>query len=234
MGRLRRCLTAIDRYRHSLGFGIHSPFAFGFIRGVLREQSPYYAYEAIADSRREAVSMIPHGLLKRHVMSTGDAFMLFRVVCRFNPSSILQCGVYAGVDSVAMLEVDSRSRLMVCPIDEANPVFDRVTSRFGDRISRCRSVEEGADRYFASPGSDRPFVLINDTCGHPDVIAGILSQVVARGSVAVVRGIDRDKMGGVWQTALDGMACGMSFSNGVTGIITAFAHLPRQHFSLWF
>lgn len=46
----------IRRRRTSSGFGVHSPFAFRFIRGVLREDAPYYGFpelDALASDGEE-------------------------------------------------------------------------------------------------------------------------------------------------------------------------------------
>lgn len=40
----------LRRFRHRKGYGVHSPFAFGFIKQVLEEHDAYYAYRQI-DSR---------------------------------------------------------------------------------------------------------------------------------------------------------------------------------------
>lgn len=40
----------LRRIRHRNGYGVHSPFAFGFIKQVLEEHDAYYAYRQI-DSR---------------------------------------------------------------------------------------------------------------------------------------------------------------------------------------
>ena len=37
-------LLWLRRFRHRRGYGVHSPFAFGFITGVVYERTPYYAY----------------------------------------------------------------------------------------------------------------------------------------------------------------------------------------------
>ena len=37
----------LTRYRHSKGFGVHSPFAFRFITEVLGERCPYYDFERL-------------------------------------------------------------------------------------------------------------------------------------------------------------------------------------------
>ena len=41
---LLRCLRWLLRFRHRCGYGIHSPFAFGFVTGVIYESGQYYAY----------------------------------------------------------------------------------------------------------------------------------------------------------------------------------------------
>ncbi len=73
---LRRILTLPWRrammWRTSLGFGIHSPFAFGFVRNVLRNPHPFYAF------RREITS--------------ADERRLFRVVNYFNPQTVALIG----------------------------------------------------------------------------------------------------------------------------------------------
>lgn len=44
MDRLRRLFVWICRLRHSKGFGIQSPTSYRFVRYVVCEQAPYYAY----------------------------------------------------------------------------------------------------------------------------------------------------------------------------------------------
>ena len=48
--------TPLTRWRTSLGFGVHSPFAFRFIREVLRERRcAYYAYTDIAACKKTCI-----------------------------------------------------------------------------------------------------------------------------------------------------------------------------------
>lgn len=52
MNRLLRCWTWLRRIRHRRGYGIHSPFAFALVTGVIYERGAYYAYEALRRERR--------------------------------------------------------------------------------------------------------------------------------------------------------------------------------------
>ena len=88
MLKIKRYYTALDRYRRSKGYGIHSPFAFRFVLKVLRERSGYYAYQTIRDGRNLAlVRMVEEGISSRKVLSNKNARLIFRVVNFFNPSA---------------------------------------------------------------------------------------------------------------------------------------------------
>lgn len=56
----------------SRGFGVHSPFAFNFITGVLRDRNAYYAYTAIGPSK--------------------DARRLYRVILALAPQTVVVTG----------------------------------------------------------------------------------------------------------------------------------------------
>ena len=43
----RRPWVWIRRFRHRRGYGVHSPFAYSFLRGVVYERGTYYAYAAL-------------------------------------------------------------------------------------------------------------------------------------------------------------------------------------------
>lgn len=73
-------LTSLNRYRRSRGFGVHSPFAFYFIKRVIKETCRYYSYDIID---REA---------KLNHVSRSEARLLFRVANHFNPGSMLVSG----------------------------------------------------------------------------------------------------------------------------------------------
>lgn len=235
MGKLSRYGSALKRYRQSLGFGVHSPFAFAFIRGVLVEKSPYYAYKRLATARRMSLDMANNKGRHRRVISLKSAKLLFRVTCRFNPALILQCGASYGVSSVSMLEVDSASRLMVYTgSDVHDEIYTALTSPFGDRVTRYATLEDATKEYLASLNGHPPFMLVNDTCGCIGTLRIVMPHILDGGGIAVMRNLGRPDMRALWEDSLSVMKHGMSFTNGRIGIITAMPHLPCQHFSLWF
>lgn len=65
-------LRKAKMWRTGRGFGIHSPFAFGFVCDVLRNPHPFYAF--------------------RSEVTTGADQRLFRVVNHFNPRTVALIG----------------------------------------------------------------------------------------------------------------------------------------------
>lgn len=47
-----RLIHWILRFKQRKGYGIHSPFAFNFVTGVIYEQGTYYAYRQLDDERK--------------------------------------------------------------------------------------------------------------------------------------------------------------------------------------
>ena len=114
MKTLKRLLTSFNRYKRSKGFGVHSPFAFYLILNVLRERLPYYAYANIELRSNMALNLSARISRHRRVISIKNAKMLFRIACYFNPQSIMQIGTTYGVSTTAILDVSSRSQLVIC------------------------------------------------------------------------------------------------------------------------
>ena len=49
-----RSLIWVRRFRHRCGYGVHSPFAFNLITGVIYEKGEFYAYAPLRSLRGEA------------------------------------------------------------------------------------------------------------------------------------------------------------------------------------
>ena len=70
LSRTLRLLRWLRRFRKRCGYGIHSPFAFSFVTGVVYETGEYYAYERL----RKAFRSTPAAPLRLK-----DVLLLFRL-----------------------------------------------------------------------------------------------------------------------------------------------------------
>lgn len=71
---LQRCFRWISRFRHRRGYGIHSPFAFNMVTGVIYERGTYYAYEslrALRQTQKSALRECDDRLLFRLMNASG-------------------------------------------------------------------------------------------------------------------------------------------------------------------
>lgn len=72
------------RWRHGRGFGIHSPFAYSFVKETLRQKLPYYAYELIDAMTFADDSETDIGAAKLK--------LIFRIAVRFSPTRVAVVG----------------------------------------------------------------------------------------------------------------------------------------------
>lgn len=94
MIRLRRLIKTPRRLARSKGFGVHSPFAYSFIRDTIRCRNSYYAYTAIEQLSRQAGCR------------ESDLKLIFRIACRFD---ITRFAVY-GKEAAVLKQVLSLTR----------------------------------------------------------------------------------------------------------------------------
>lgn len=90
-----RPLVWLLRFRHRRGYGVHSPFAFGFITGVVYERGEYYAYAELRAQRNERVKQAREarkGTSKALVLREKDERLLFRIINFAAPRTALVYG----------------------------------------------------------------------------------------------------------------------------------------------
>ena len=83
-----RILRWLCRWRHRCGYGVHSPFAFSLITGVIYETSPYYAYATL---RKGVNARTPYGAAydAGSGMLEKDLRLLFRLANFCHPHRII-------------------------------------------------------------------------------------------------------------------------------------------------
>ena len=117
----KRYVAYLVKARHWKGFGIHSPFVFDLVANLMREPYPYYDFQKITAWRqalmrskekvditdlgagsavartttRRLADVVRYGSIPRKY---GE--LLFRLVRRFNPETIIELGTSAGISSL--------------------------------------------------------------------------------------------------------------------------------------
>lgn len=231
-------LSSVPRYKRSQGFGIHSPFAYSFVTRVLGEKLHYYPYRDIALRRNMAMNLASQIAGHRRVISEKNARLVFRVACYFNPDAVLQIGTTYGVSTTAILDVSRSSRLVITPgTTQCNQVYDKVTRRYGDRITSCQGVEAAIAAYRELPADKPPFIMVNSIDSEADqetLYAYIMEALEAGGTVLWRNLLTSELVAALHERVNKALDHGMTFTNGRMSVVVGARHLPRQRFNLWF
>lgn len=198
------------RYRTSRGFGVHSPFAFGFITKVICDREAYYyAYPEIdslcGKTHRDS-------LLDNMVFSTSDyerqeARMLFRMLCRLRPAQVIEIGGGNEVSRIIIERAIPHASLhrwshdTPTRIDFDQPCLIIVNYTIDINFTIVRSYLLGA-------------------LNHP------------QGVVVFFRNMHLPMLKRLWDQVFAAAPLGMTFHDDVTGIYVASPKLPRKDFEL--
>ena len=222
-------MTAWSRHHRSGGFGIHSPFAYSFVRTVLRERTPYYAYSGIG----QLVKTIKEGTSRRQrremdLLSERDTRLLFRVTNFFNPNRILQSGAATGVESVAMLAVNRESRLhLYDPQIEQNALAVRVLQSQLDRVDCYDDAQVAVDDFLKADGVGMALLNV-------PVDVSLLHRLLDEGTALVLRHLnDNEEMWSLFDACSSHMTTGQTYTNGKIAILNPNPKLQREDFVLW-
>ena len=230
MTQFKRYVTAWSRHHRSGGFGIHSPYAYQFVREVWRQRLPYYAYEGL----HQLLDTITSNTTSKQrrdmdLIVEREAKLLFRVTNFFNPRQILQIGAATGVESVAMLEVNRDSRLFLYDLGlEQKPLAVRVLQSQMDRVD-CYDDIEVAVNDFSSGDDVSKLALVNTA-----VDEKVLQQLLDAQTVLVLRNLNRDTaMRSLFEACCDYMPMGQTYTNNKIAILNPNPKLQREDFLLW-
>lgn len=192
------------RWRRTHGFGVHSPFAFNFITKVLGEkEAEYYAYAEIAafcpKARRAGINEIFAG----KDMSVPEAHMLFRVLCYFNPTEIIEMGHGHEVTNIIIERAVPRAKRTVWHAGR-----DLIPVEQGELMVLLNQITKEE--------TDEAYRLITGLAAQRDVTV-IIRNIKP---IAAVRRL--------WEQLADSELPGMGFVDGYTAIFVAHRGLPHQ------
>lgn len=227
MGLLGYTFRTFNRLRHGKGFGVHSPFAYMFIREVLRlpDKYAYYSYHELEYWHEVAVDEklgepLPLKYLK----------MIFRIGNYFRSSRILLLGEYDTLLAVAAASVSPDTK--VCVWDAAGKI---KLDPLKNRSERFRQIRGDVDLHTAlsslADGYGRPTVIINGDS--EEIESAVLSDNISRlEPVFIVVRLKQNRR--IWNRLMQNYSdSGMSFANPHVAVMVPDQRLPRQHFNLW-
>lgn len=231
MGLIGNTLHAFGRLRAGKGFGIHSPFAYTFVKDVLRlpDTYGYYAYHEIAWLHHEAA----HSGSAKPV-SLKYLKMIFRIGNFFRSDRILIVGAAEPLTAASAATLDDSTRVTV--LDPATDIRKNSLIKKSGRakqISACDNPAKAAA--FLAAGHDtadgRPLLIFALPCTaeHLDTLLAAAAQSQA---ILIVTRLKRNRA--VWERITAAFTDhGMSFANPHIAVMVPEKGLPRQHFNLW-
>ena len=239
MGRIKRYRTALSRHHRSKGHGIHSPFAFNFVRFVLREKLPYYCYPELAAKRQAVIESMREVKNHPRVISLKGMKMIFRITNHFNPSCIFQVGSCYGLSEASMLSVTPSSRLWLYdPHINNYQVTANVLLPYLENIKCYYELDVAIDEYLKEMDQNKPpFLAINSVAANGDIesLTLALDKIIQGDCVIILRNLHRAKeMKQLWLQLKASMKHGQSFTNEKIAVIVANKKLNLQHYFLWF
>jgi hypothetical protein len=228
--RLKQYLNAWSRHHRSGGFGIHSPYAYQFVRTVWRQQWPYYAYGGI-HQLIETIKSSTNRQQRREMdlISEREARLLFRVTNFFNPGCILQVGCATAVESVAMLAVNSHNRLYLYdPQLEHNMLAVRILQSQLDRVECYNVVNVAVDEFLENAAAPK-IALVNSP-----IQATVLKRLLDTQCVLVLRNLNHnEEMSRLYDICCQHMSMGQTYTNNKIAILNPNPKLQRENFLLW-
>lgn len=199
-----------NRWKRSLGFGVHSPFAFSFITKVINEtEAVYYAYPEID-------ALCPKNKLVgfNEIFAGGDfaipeAHLLFRTLCRVNPSVVIEIGNGHEVTHVTI----SRS------------------------VPKAKVITWGTGRRSEMPEEGTVFILVNEMLeiNYDEIKDLVLDTIANRTAVLFIRNLrNLSEPRRLWDGLIRRAQWGMGFCDEHTGIFFSSPKLPKTVYSLLF
>ena len=191
---------------------------------------PYYAYQGIGqliDTVKTSTTRQQRRAMD--LISEREAKLLFRVANFFNPSCIIQVGAATGIESVAMMEVNSGSRLYLYdPQLEQNALAVRVLQSQLDRVECYDDISKAIDD-FLQTGESPLLALVNTP-----VDETVLQRLLDAGCVLVMRRLQHDKvMSSLFDVCCEHMPMGQTYTNNKIAILNPNPKLQREDFLLW-
>lgn len=184
MSRLKMVAVWLSRINHCRGFGVQSPSAYAFIRYVVNEHYPYYAYEDLRKQHAD-VSDVRLKLCKLYLRLANYAQAAQWLWCG-EPCDAKRSYVNSGCSHTRQSVADADSALPTP--DAAQPTVAVIPLSAPDATRRTlalRFVETADEARRLSEAPHSKTMLVVEGIGHDAPAADIWRQLTADNRVSV-------------------------------------------------
>lgn len=228
------------KLRYRKGFGVHSPFAYDLITSVIEEQNRYYSYNAIETFLRKI--LYPHlssdklAIQKR--IEKKKSTLLFRLINRFKPKTVLEIGTSWGISTLYMSAPYSGIRQICIEPDEVVAALTKeVLQNASSGVRLISGSFSSLPQKEIKALSPVDFVLIHASRNALPVEDTIrqISPFLSTEAVVVVDGIRRnDNRQQEWSRAIGYQGVTVSMDLYDIGLLFFYPKLNKQHYIVSF
>lgn len=219
MNGLRQLYATLCRLRHRYGFGVHSPFAFDLLTGVVYERHDYYAYAELKRLRRKAPPALP-------CCSAWTDCLLFRLVNRFQPETVVEVGTGAGL-SICYMAAAKKETHCVTMDTERHEAVASILKKY-PAVTYRKAVLQGGTALHDFQSIDLLHVA------HTSCYEALFEEAVAHASprsLFVIEGIcDSPAKQKWWKRVVADSRTGVTFDLHGMGLVFFDPSLPKQHY----
>ena len=205
-------LDKIQRFRHSRGYGVHSPFAFNFITNVVYEKHWYYAFTDIEFLLlREGIDLLDFSF---HHLS-------YRLIRYLAPRSILEIGFNSVANILFVCHPYKSIRCYSYGKDESNVT---LVTKLLDEIDREAIFVNNIDRKMLF---DSIFVNLEEM---ESIDITKLYEISSNTSFWVLKGINSKEGKRLWKSIINDDRVSISFDKKNVGIAVLNNSYKKQNY----
>lgn len=213
----------IRRIRNSWGYEVQSPNDYNFVRHVLREETPYYAYESIHRMvRQQKEEGVP-------CLSESTCKLLFRLTNHVHPDVAVEVGAGLSVCAMAMAHPTGRC-VAITASDKCYEDLRGWSSEI-PQLEIRKGDELGVFAQLIHESGRIDLLHIAHTICYKEIVETALPYVTDK-TLFVIENIRSDKQKHEWWNTLrEGPDTGMSYDLGATGLL--FFDRSRHKDTYW-
>lgn len=178
----------IRRKRNSLGYGVQSPSDFYFVRHVLREKSPYYAYATIEDMGTRYGDQFPNASIETHKL-------LFRLANHIRPNTIIEVGAGLSIFTMAMACPSAQSIAITTP-EACNEAMLQLSAKY-PHVELKRGDKIGIFMQLLCKQQTLDLLHVAHTPYYREVVEAALPHTTER-TLMIIEGIRESKEKRAW------------------------------------